>query len=363
MEHAPGADLTLTKTGPAEVLLLSQFEYKLEVTNKGPDAASSVGVQDVLPLEVRFVSVNATQGTCSGTEAVSCALGTLAPGHSAEVTIRVRAVVTGTARNSATVASGQLDPTPADNAAVATTAIKTQPGVPREPSATLPCKITVTTDYIFRGLVTFVGVSVTRDGVPLAGVKVYSKHSWHSKITNTRTNRFGYTEYHFLTRTPGGTVEFVADCDRNGLRPASVRNLRTYGAGKSAHAQEPADISYSTGLKETTQLSRVTPFVGSGQRMPLRSPAAKANCQSVRVSTSNLRARNTGSVTVQVFFAGRPVKTAAVVLDGAAGRQVKATGLSGQVVFKVRPAKSGSIQVRVPNFAACSSVATLAVAP
>lgn len=112
-------------------------------------------------------------------------------------------------------------------------------------------------------------------------------------------------------------------------------------------------------LKETTQLKKVMPFVLDG----LSTPASKANCESVVVRGENLRAGKRGRVTVQVLFSRQPVKSAAVVIDGVAGRQVKSTGLKGTVSFVVHPKRSVLINVRVPNFATCSPVETLAVSP
>ena len=77
------ADLSLTKSGaPDPVTVGDTVTYTVVVTNGGPDAATGVTVTDTLPAEVTFVSATATQGTCSGTTTVSCALGTLANGAS-----------------------------------------------------------------------------------------------------------------------------------------------------------------------------------------------------------------------------------------------------------------------------------------
>ena len=148
-----------------------------------------------------------------------------------------------------------------------------------------PCQLTLTSNYMFLGLVTFVGVRVTSDDAPVANIKVFSKHSWSPKITSTRTNALGYVEYHFWTATPDASAEFFADCDGNRLTQPSLRNLHT------------------PGLLSTRTLTQVGAFVGQGQR----TPASQANCSTVSVTSSSLRANRRGNVTVKVRFAGLPV--------------------------------------------------------
>jgi hypothetical protein len=87
------------------------------VTNGGPDAATSVVLTDTLGSGLTFVSVDTTQGSCSGTGPISCALGGLANGASATVTIVARAGVSGSLQNAASVGSDQLDPVAANNTA------------------------------------------------------------------------------------------------------------------------------------------------------------------------------------------------------------------------------------------------------
>jgi hypothetical protein len=222
--------------------------------------------------------------------------------------------------------------------------------------AASPCKITLTSDYIFQNLITYVGVSVTRDGLPLRGVVVYSRDSYAGEITNTRTNALGFVEYHFWANLPLQSVEFVADCDGKGLMPVSARYLRTGGAGRTP-AQEPAARVVDLGLLTTRNVSQIGTYVGQGQR----TPKTQANCRSVSVSASSLKVGKPGSVTVKVSSDNQPVKAGGVVLSGAGIYKVKATRRAGQVRFFVRPSRTGTLYVRVPNFAACDYVAAIAI--
>ncbi len=95
--------------------------YAIVVTNDGPAAAANAVVTDALPGTVAYVSVVSTQGTCSGGKTITCNFGTLAPGQSATVTLKVNRTNTKVAVvNTATVTSGVFDIDPADNTATAT---------------------------------------------------------------------------------------------------------------------------------------------------------------------------------------------------------------------------------------------------
>ena len=120
----PPADLSLTQSASVTTATIGhQFTYTIGVTNNGPNEARNVNVSDSLPSNVTLVSSAATQGSCSGTSAVTCSLGTLANGGSATITITVTAGAVGTATNTASVSSDAPDPSTANNSATTTTAI------------------------------------------------------------------------------------------------------------------------------------------------------------------------------------------------------------------------------------------------
>ncbi len=81
-------DLMIEKSGdPPTVVAGETLTYTLTVTNNGPADATSVVVVDALPSGVSFVSATPSQGTCN--EGVTCALGDLADGAVATITIVV----------------------------------------------------------------------------------------------------------------------------------------------------------------------------------------------------------------------------------------------------------------------------------
>ena len=63
---AATADLSVDKSdGPDPVTVGSELTYTLAVANAGPDVASGVEVEDMLPNRHDFVSAVTSQGTCA----------------------------------------------------------------------------------------------------------------------------------------------------------------------------------------------------------------------------------------------------------------------------------------------------------
>jgi uncharacterized repeat protein (TIGR01451 family) len=117
-----GADLAISKTDqPDPVIPGTPLTYTIALTNNGPLAATGVTVTDALPPAVTFASSSASQGTCSGTDTVTCNLGTINNGGGATVTIVVTPTASGTFTNTASVTSGVTDPNTANNNATAST--------------------------------------------------------------------------------------------------------------------------------------------------------------------------------------------------------------------------------------------------
>ena len=124
---ATSANLSVVKVDSADpVNAGSGFSYTVTVANAGPSDAQTVVLTDVLPVEVSFVSATPDQGSCSesgGT--VTCTLGMVAAGGSADVVITVTVLsdaAAGTITNTASVSSATSDPV-----AGTTTLLRTRP--------------------------------------------------------------------------------------------------------------------------------------------------------------------------------------------------------------------------------------------
>ncbi|HWD08578.1 MAG TPA: DUF11 domain-containing protein, partial [Actinomycetota bacterium] len=115
------ADVSLRMSGPGLILRSSPYAYTLTVSNAGPATATGVVAVDHLPSGVRFVSASSTKGSCKREGGlVTCSLGTLAPGASVKITLKVTAHAFGFITNVASVHADQPDPVPANNSAQVT---------------------------------------------------------------------------------------------------------------------------------------------------------------------------------------------------------------------------------------------------
>jgi len=133
---AQSANLSITKTdSPDPVPAGSNLFYQIGIVNNGPNTATNVVLNDVLPTGPTFVSATftggAVQGTCT-TPAVGATGGTFhctfpaltnGQGSNYSISLAVPAGSTGSISNTATVASDTSDPDTTNNSATASTAI------------------------------------------------------------------------------------------------------------------------------------------------------------------------------------------------------------------------------------------------
>ncbi|MEU6371983.1 calcium-binding protein [Streptomyces sp. NPDC046909] len=126
-----GVDLSVTKTGTGTVSIGDRATYTVTVTNNSATTnATGVTLTDALTGPAgTVISATPSQGTC--TTAVSCALGTLAPGAKATVTVVAEPRATGTLTEKATVTATQTDPATANNSATVTTTVNNSRGCTR----------------------------------------------------------------------------------------------------------------------------------------------------------------------------------------------------------------------------------------
>jgi uncharacterized repeat protein (TIGR01451 family) len=130
VQSKTSADISVTNAdSPDPVKREKPLTYTVTVTNGGPFAASDVTATDVLPRKTELKSVKTSQGTCRSKKAndvitVTCALGSLASGSSATITVVAKPMVIGTATSTASAsATSPEDPNPGNNSSTATTAV------------------------------------------------------------------------------------------------------------------------------------------------------------------------------------------------------------------------------------------------
>lgn len=95
--------------------------YQLTVSNGGGASATAVSLVDTLPAGANFVW--ASPGCVNASGIVTCSLGNVASGASAQIKLVVRPAVAGTITNSLTVNSAQIDSNGANNSSTDTSTV------------------------------------------------------------------------------------------------------------------------------------------------------------------------------------------------------------------------------------------------
>ena len=120
----PVTDLSVVKTGPAEVPAGGTATYALTARNDGPSPATGVELVDELPAGLTFAS--ASDGCSASGQTVICAVGDLAVGATAERTVTVKVATdlgSATVQNVARVRGAETDLDLSDNTALADTKV------------------------------------------------------------------------------------------------------------------------------------------------------------------------------------------------------------------------------------------------
>jgi uncharacterized repeat protein (TIGR01451 family) len=140
------SDLSVTKTGPSSAVPGQSVTYQITATNNGPSDATGVLVTDMLPAGATVTSATPSQGSCTGTGPVICAIGNLANGSSASITIVATLNTSGANVDTASVTGDQPDPTPANNSASVSTDVA-------QPTKASPTIATSATDVVVGGTI------------------------------------------------------------------------------------------------------------------------------------------------------------------------------------------------------------------
>ncbi len=110
----PIADVVITQSGSTNVNPLTNYTYRVTVSNHGPCTASNVAVADTLDPMLTFVSASAG-GTYLAGVVTWPALASLAPGATTNFTVTVRSPLSGTLTNTASSSAATTDPDLANN--------------------------------------------------------------------------------------------------------------------------------------------------------------------------------------------------------------------------------------------------------
>jgi uncharacterized repeat protein (TIGR01451 family) len=133
------ADLAVAVAdNPDPATVGTDLTYTITVSNAGPSSANATVTNDVDP-SMKFESATPSQGSCSGSQHLSCVLGTVAKNARATVTIRVRPTTSGTFSDTAAAQSDVTDSNTGNNSATASTTVNPDP---RIATVTLPATAT-----------------------------------------------------------------------------------------------------------------------------------------------------------------------------------------------------------------------------
>jgi uncharacterized repeat protein (TIGR01451 family) len=105
-----GADLAVTEPATSTAVIGGDdLTYTATVINQGPQDATGVTVKETLPVSFTLVSAQPSQGTCSGTTMITCALGAMPDPSSATVDFTVHPTVAGTFTDTLQVSATEPD--------------------------------------------------------------------------------------------------------------------------------------------------------------------------------------------------------------------------------------------------------------
>jgi uncharacterized repeat protein (TIGR01451 family) len=91
-----------------------KLTYSIQVKNNGPERAGGVVLSDSLPARTTLISIVTSLGTCTGTTVISCNLGAMRSGVSADLMIKLKAPLK-KVTNTATVSSQAIDSNAGNN--------------------------------------------------------------------------------------------------------------------------------------------------------------------------------------------------------------------------------------------------------
>jgi uncharacterized repeat protein (TIGR01451 family) len=199
-----GADVSVSKRGPAGITFGTGFSYIISVTNFGPSTATALSVTDNLPVGLVFVS-SVPVTTTNASNQVVWSLGNLAADATTNLTLNVISTLRGTVTNFATGGSPVFDPVNINNVSQPViTAITNIPPVANPDSYTVAENTTNTFSPLLNDLVqtpggtlTIIGVSPTNGTATISGTNVIFVPT--ANFIGTAT--IGYT----ITDNVGGT--------------------------------------------------------------------------------------------------------------------------------------------------------------
>ena len=233
----PVVDLAVGLTVPVSLDVGGTLTNTISVTNSGPDAATGVVLANPLPTGDNFISASLSQGsyfTSADGRQVTCNLGSLPAGGSANVTLLTTPSLAGSLVTSVSVEANEEDLNPANNTAQTTTTVS----VPTTLSGAIFTngyfQLTVTCPAGFR--VTFVQGSTNLT-------------SWVSLSTNTNTTgTFTFTDI----TTAGSRTALLSHFAPDSLTAVAQGRLREPPGGEEPARMKVLGLTGGIGMGKST---------------------------------------------------------------------------------------------------------------
>ena len=309
------ANMSISLTGsPVTLKVGNNLTYTATVHNDGLANATGVKVTDVLPAGMMFLSASASQGACSGTTTVTCALGNLASGASATATIHVKLTNSGTINNTAKVSATQGDPSLVNNSATVATTVFPQLS-----------SVTITPATIVGGKVADATVILTGPA-PASGL-----------VVNLSSGNTAAATVPAKVTVPGGAASKTFKVATSAVSSNATANIvATYdGLTRSATLTVTPPALTSLSLTPTTIIGGCSTSTGK-VTLNGKAPAGGAV---VQLSNANAAARVPSSVTVPAgaLTATFVITATAQSVERTGAVSASYGGASRSVSLRVRP--------------------------
>jgi uncharacterized repeat protein (TIGR01451 family) len=307
----PEADLSITKLPSVDSALVGQqLFYTVVVRDNGPSDASGVTITDVAGAGLTLLSAQASQGSCTiAGSTLTCRLGAIADGGTAQVLVSARADAAGQLVNGATVAGNQPDPSPRNNRTTTTVPgrdVPVPPAVPEVPPVpTTPVPPVTTTP-----------------SVPEPADLAIVKHANRKTVAGSQQITYTIT----VTNRGPGTATGVVVIDTPSL-PLRVRSIRASVGRCTTRVPLRCDLgTLSAGKSATIQVVA----------QPL-APGSLRNAASVTGDVPDpVASNNMGSATTKV----RGKLTVSKTADHTTAR------VGGTVTYRIRAANPSGFAIR-----------------
>ena len=215
-------NVSVTKSGPASVVVGSQMTYTIAYRNNGPAAAQNVQVTDTLPAGTTFVSASPAPTATSG-QTLTWNIGRMASGATGSISVVVAVAVDAptSVTNRADMTTTTEDTTPSDNTSTTTTQV-TRPDVQVTKTGPAEARVgaNVTYTLAYRNTGTAPATSVTVIDTLPAGMTFVSANPAPTSVTGqTVTWSLGT-----LAPNATGSISVVARAPIDGLSGQDLTN-------------------------------------------------------------------------------------------------------------------------------------------